>query len=55
MGDGKNPDYLVPDDIGNVLREYLEIDSSIAVGSRARHFGILGYPGDVLIHFLPES
>jgi hypothetical protein len=55
MSNGENPDHLVPNNVGNVVREYLEINPPISAGSQAWHFDILRNPGDVLIHLLPES
>jgi hypothetical protein len=55
VGNGQNPDHLIPDNVGSVVGKYLEVNPPIAAGSQAWHLGILRYPGDMLVHLLPES
>src|SRR5690349_12458318 len=52
--DGEDPDIRIADDVGDVIREYLEIESAIATGPKAWHLAVTLDPTDVAIYFFPK-
>lgn len=53
--DGENPDVWITDNIRNVVREYLQIDSAITSRALTWQFVVPLNPYDVTIDFFPES
>jgi len=54
VGDGQDPNRLFPDDVCHVIREHLEIDTSVSARTQSRKLCIIGNPVDVAINFIPK-
>ena len=53
--DSQYPDHLLANDVGNVVRKYLQVYSPIATRTQTRHFMVSFNPSDVLVKFVPKS
>ena len=53
ISDSEDPDHRFSINVGNVARKALRL--TFANWVQSEHFKIVNDPGDVLIHFIPES
>ena len=55
MGYREHPESLLPDDVGQVIREYPKVDAAIGSRPEAVEFRVIGNPQNAPIHLLLET